>query len=437
MFATLVRMKPKHSRPRTPTVLSFVFLAVLSACSESKNPTDIPSGGSIALDRDAAFDSPIRSGGSPSTGGTPVQPGSGGSLATGGSPLIDGLKAINPNVLVGAHVDPSIATMADTDKYKSIVLHEFSASQALWYGAWGSWPSNGQLDFSRLSVAINWLKANHISPHVHMLVGQDLYAPDWLKTRTWTAAELETILLELVNQAMDTNDNKAKVDVWNLVNEILRDEDGTYRKDVVWNQMGWEPDQSGLTGEERPNAQHPLFLRKVFQFARAKTTSKLEYRDYLIEINRPDSTFHKKHKAAYQMLKHMLNSGIPVDAIGIQGHHRIDDWNFRYATEKQALVEIVRKFKSLGIEVYITEMDIGVDPTKDAFSDEKKERQSANYYEFVKQAILGGAIRIYSWGFQDGRDPTWLTKEHPLPWDENLEKKPAYFGWQKALIETK
>lgn len=426
-------MKPQPLRTRTLTGFFLILLATIMACAETKNPTKQSYDDSRGNPADLGSN-PADTGGNPvNTDGKPADWG----VKPIGSPLLDGLQAMNPKVLVGAHVDPAIATMTETDQYRSIVMHEFSAGQALWYGAWGSWPANGQFDFSRLSTAINWLASNHKSPHVHMLVGSDLYAPDWLKNGTFSPSELETILLGLVNQIMDTNDNKTKVDVWNLVNEVLDDKDGSYRKDVLWNKMGWEPDQSGLEGEERPNSQHPIFLRKVFQFARAKTTQKLEYRDYLIEINRPDSTFYKKHKATYQMLKHMLKSGIAVDAIGIQGHYHIDDWNFRHATDTQALVETVRKFKDLGIEVYITEMDIGVDPAKAIFSDEKKERQAANYYELVKQAIQGGATRIYSWGLQDGRDLTWLTQEHPLPWDESLEKKPAYFGWQKALVETR
>jgi GH35 family endo-1,4-beta-xylanase len=37
------------------------------------------------------------------------------------------------------------------------------------------------------------------------------------------------------------------------------------------------------------------------------------------------------------------------------------------------------------------------------------------------------------WGLRDG-DPGWLTLNHPLPFNENLERKPAYDGIQEALL---
>ena len=339
-----------------------------------------------------------------------------------------GLKLMNPRVMVGASVS-SVTDGTTSQTFKDIIVKEFNCGQALWYGAWGSWPANGSANFEKVSAEINWLRDNNISPHVHMLIGSDFYAPTWLKNGGFTGPQLEAILQGLIDGVMDHNDNKSKVDVWNVINEIIEDGTGHYCSDVVGNAMGWEADQSGLSGGDRINTQHPVFIRKAFEFARAKTTRKLEIRDYLIEI-----MDWPKHKGMYQLLKHMLNSGIPVDAVGIQGHFEIGHSNATAALGDRGVRAVTSKFKALGIEVHITEMDH--ETGGQAWSPTLAEAQSTQYYDYTKAAILGGASRVYSWGFQDGRDAGWLPTKHPLPWDENLQRKPAYFGWEKALLDT-
>ena len=46
----------------------------------------------------------------------------------------------------------------------------------------------------------------------------------------------------------------------------------------------------------------------------------------------------------------MLNSNIPIDALGIQGHLTVDSTS--WALDDNALKNTVKKFKALGIEVY-------------------------------------------------------------------------------------
>ena len=53
-----------------------------------------------------------------------------------------------------------------------------------------------------------------------------------------------------------------------------------------------------------------------------KTNKKLELRDYNIENNNPQYGFDDKHKGFYQLVKHMQNSGIPIDAVGIQVNNK-------------------------------------------------------------------------------------------------------------------
>lgn len=339
------------------------------------------------------------------------------------------LKTINSKVLIGSFI-------VDADRntqYAAAAETEFNGSQALWYAGFGGWSAPYAYGYDGPNASINWMVARGISPQVHMLVGPNFYMPDWLKNGTWTVPELDNLLKNAIYKTLDTNDNKNKVAVWNVANELF-DDNGAYRTDMIWNQLGWENDQSGLTGAENINSQHPVFIRKAFSYCRDKTNKKLEYRDFNIENNNTTNTIHKKHKAVFQLLKHMLNSGIPVDGVGIQGHYDIG--NLGWILNNNELAKAIQHFKLLGIEVYITELDIG--SVNRQWNNTIAQQQRKDYYDVVKQAIEAGVSRINTWGIQDRTENEgWRSNEHPLLWDENFKKKPAYFGVQQALLDTR
>jgi GH35 family endo-1,4-beta-xylanase len=339
-----------------------------------------------------------------------------------------GLKTINSRVMVGAPLEIA----RGNEKYIDVIKSDFNTGQGLWYGRWGGWSGEQLYDFAELNQNVNWMKDNGLSPTVHMLVGPDTYMPNWLVNGTWQGWQLDNLLRQLVYAIMDSNNNKDKIDVWNVANELF-DDDGTYRDNMVWLKMGYETDKSGLSGTEKINAQHPIFIRKVFSYCREKTFKKLEIRDFNIESDQPSSFNYRKTKALFQLVKHMKNSGIPVDAVGIQGHLTIGKsaWIFQNNT----LQTTVNKFKSLGVEVHITELDIRTDGQ--TWNTTLANKQREDYNNYVKQAIRGGANRIFFWGIQDNFDPFWLQNEYPLPWDANLERKPAYYGVKDALEVTK
>lgn len=324
--------------------------------------------------------------------------------------------------LIGGH----FAFTEDTN-YLNISEQEFNANQVLFYAGFGGWPSREEFNLSLLNTSINWLVERNIEPHIHMLFGPNFYMPDWLKNNEWSAEELDTLMQELIEHIMMSNANKSKVKAWNVLNELFND-DGTYRTDMVWNGMGFENDVSGIENSQKINEQHPIFIRKAFEYCRNFTEAKLEYRDYLIENNNPIAGWDEKHKATYQLLAHLKETGVPVDAVGIQGHYDIGntDWIF----SDNQFQDAVARFSSLGLEVYLTEIDIG---TTFPWSAALAEQQRNDYSRVIGEALRANISRIYTWGVHDGRDATWRTNEHPLLWDENLEKKPAYFGVLEAL----
>ena len=350
------------------------------------------------------------------------------------SVVINSLKEANSRVLIGGYVrgfnqNPAIAT---------ITKEEFNVSQGLWYAGFGGWTSKGVYNFTDFNNQINFLKDNKIGTHIHMFVGPNFYMPNWLKNQTWTPEALDEQLKDMIEKIMESNDNKNKVDVWNVANEVF-DESGIYRTDMVWNQMGWESDKSGLTGSDNMNDKHPIFIRKAFEYCRLKTKAKLEYRDYNIETANVTSFGNKKQRAVYQLLKHMIANKIPIDAIGIQGHYDIGSF-LKFVTSSDLKLSI-EKYKALGLEVYMTEVDFGTgknaDGTTKAWTTALSDQQKTDYYNCVKTAVQAGVSRFYTWGVVDGFDKGWRTDEYPLIWDKDAKKKSAYEGVKQGLIESK
>ncbi len=92
---------------------------------------------------------------------------------------------------------------------------------------------------------------------------------------------------------------KGRIKGWDVVNEALN-EDGTLR------QTQWLK----IIGED--------YLAKAFQYAHeADPAAQLHYNDYSLE-NKP------KRKGAIELIKKLQAQGIPITAVGLQGHDKMD-----------------------------------------------------------------------------------------------------------------
>lgn len=312
--------------------------------------------------------------------------------------------------------------------YTQIAKSEFNLGQATWWPA-GGWKGENSYDFADVNAVINWCKANDQYVMQHNILGPDNYMPDWFVNGSFSASKMDNMLKDLITQLMNSNDNKSKVNVWDVMNEAFN-EDGTYR-DMKWNDMGWEDDVSGLPSGEKVNLKHPAFIGKALQYCRALTNAKLEIRDYGIEINHSHAKYYNKHKAFYQLIKHLQAKGDPIDCIGIQAHRTV---GIEQTGGVETFKSTISKFKETGLDVLITELDIA---SEQSWTDGLAEQQKNDYYTTVKAAIEAGVKVISFWGIRDENDPYWLTTQHPLLFDKSYTAKPAYNGVRTALFDAK
>lgn len=226
---------------------------------------------------------------------------------------------------------------------------------------------------------------------------------------------------------------KGKIAQWDVVNEAINDGPGVLRPSPWLKAIGDD------------------FIAEAFRAAhQADPKATLIYNDYNIELN------YKRPKAV-QLLKGLLAQKVPVHAVGIQCHWRMDNPNF---TEVE---EAIKEYAALGLKVMVTELDLGVLPTKyqgadlsarqamtpeqqavmnpytaglpDSVAQAQAERYRQAFELFLRhQKTIG---RVTFWGTHDGS--SWLDNfpirgrtEYPMPFDRQGRPKPAFFAIHDA-----
>jgi endo-1,4-beta-xylanase len=96
--------------------------------------------------------------------------------------------------------------------------------------------------------------------------------------------------------------------------------------------------------------------------------------------------------------------------------------------------------KAAGVQVYITEMDVYQGPP--GLFPNPMEHQRQIYHDMLTTCLADSNCRNFTvWGVSDAR--SWLTQKvmnphpdaKPLLFDEQYQRKPAYFGVLQALQE--
>lgn len=342
--------------------------------------------------------------------------------------------------LIGARPDANGITPANNPKNEAICRTELNAIQPTVYPY--SWTYTTVPNLTKFKEWVNWGKQNNKKVMMHQLVAPNPYYPKWFVEGKWSAKELDEMLEFYIKSVVSSvGDN---VDVWNVVNECLNgglsvgNEIGKFRPDnaCVWVKMGWEADASELTGANKINDSIPVYLRKAFEYTRKYTNSELELRDYGIEFSDASD---RKLLAFYQLAKHLKNKGIVLGAVGFQCHNvGLNDFNI-YGRNFVNLKNNIKKFKDLGLKVYLTEVDIAASNSfKDTpLSIELANKQKNAYKLLIQEALLAKVDGIFFWGVADGVDSGWYPYNAPLLYDTDFDRKPAYYGVLEALEKNK
>lgn len=167
------------------------------------------------------------------------------------------------------------------------------------------------------------------------------------------------------------------------------------------------------------------FVYYAFKFARqyAEEGQELYYNDYAYDYDTNNCKF-----ALNTLLKDAIAEEL-IDGVGIQGH--LDTNNFSL----DAVIKDAEMIKEKGLKCQITELDITVNSESTADLNNQK-----NAFKRLGTRVLESNAEgkteinaIVFWGIRD--DMSWKRNQHPLLFNENYAKKPAYYGFLEAVQE--
>jgi len=235
------------------------------------------------------------------------------------------------------------------------------------------------------------------------------YQPQWFHNIT-DADVMEKTIVEHITNVL--NHYRGKIDTWDVVNEAVEDtatgENGT-----------WELRDCYLT-KVLPN-----YIDIAFKTAReVDPTVKLFYNDY--EIEGDDIHEGKKTNAVYNLVKDMVERGVPIDGVGIQ-YHLYTDKPVKY----ENVMKTIARFGELGLEVQITEMDVN---SVEGKTEESFALQAKLYREGLKACLDSpNCTAFLIWGVSDA--DSWRRNGYPLIFNTDYTPKPAYYALIDVLKE--
>ena len=144
----------------------------------------------------------------------------------------------------------------------------------------------------------------------------------------------------------------------------------------------------------------------------------------------------QRYRPSYQGVKRLIDEGVPVHGVGIQGH---------WSTQSIPFDEIdkaIADYASLGLKVSITELDVTIrgvsggqfgpgfgrrrPGSEKPASPEDLQAQADAYAQLfsIFSKHKDAVERVTFWGLSDRR--TWRFGQHPLIFDSSNQPKPAY-----------
>jgi endo-1,4-beta-xylanase len=300
----------------------------------------------------------------------------------------------------------------DDSSYPSAAAQHFDSLTPENEMKWDSTePQPGDFEFEAGDKLVAFAAEHGMRVRGHTLVWHN-QMPGWAKSLS--GSDLHAAMLRHI--AGVAGHFKGRVAQWDVVNEsIAEGESGALRPSSPFTPLG------------------PTYIDDAFRAAHAADPQALLfYNDY--DIEDPSTA---KSEAAYRLVKHLKEAGVPIHGIGFQMH--VDPRNLPPA---DAVRKNFERFAALGLFIEITELDVPLGELSGS-RDEKLQRQKAITHDIVAAcAAVPQCSGITFWGVTDKyswlNTPEWgplrgRPPHDPLPLDENYAPKPMYSGALEAL----
>jgi endo-1,4-beta-xylanase len=148
-----------------------------------------------------------------------------------------------------------------------------------------------------------------------------------------------------------------------------------------------------------------------------------------------------KIRATLQVLDRLLHHDVPVHAFGIQAHLLADRFHERFHARQYR--RFLSELSDRGLKIFITELDVLDDGLPKA--PHRRDRMVADVYKRYLDVALEETdiAAVINFGLSDRY--TWLEEDlprddgghrRPLPFDENLHRKPAFHAIHSRLASA-
>jgi len=292
------------------------------------------------------------------------------------------------------------------NQYLTTLANQYNLITAENACKWGAiQPQQGRFDFSQCDVVRNFAQKSNQTFRGHNLCWGE-YNPNWLTSGRFTPDQKR----QLLQTYIETVIKRYGPITWDVVNEAVSDSDNVVLKNNVW-----YPDVSD-------------YIDVAFKTARAANPqAKLFYNDYNIASSTGWSA--QKSQKVYDLVKSMVQRGIPIDGVGLQLHVDLN-----YGNMLDGVRQNMQRIADLGLEIHITELDVSCNSNGGCGGwGNNQLQQQANVYKGLLQVCMEqkNCTSFETWGFTDKY--TWKgTDQHPLPFDQNYQPKPAF----NSLLQT-
>lgn len=278
-------------------------------------------------------------------------------------------------------------------------------------------PEPDRFDFTQADNFMNFAESNHLLGRGHNLCWHE-HNPEWLDS-TLTSQNAAGILTNHIRTVAGRY--KGRIHSWDVVNEAIRPEHHNHHDltTSIWLKT---------IGEG--------YLDLAYRTAaEADPSALLTYNDFDIETDEPAQE--KKRQAILALLHRMRKKGTPLQALGVQAHLR----TYAGLPTFNGLHKFLKQIDKLNLQVFVTELD--VDDSSLPADIPERDRLVAEYYKsFLTNILRHNSVKaVLTWCLSD-RD-SWLQgfrprKDHlpqrPLPFDADLQPKPAFFALRDSLV---
>lgn len=277
-------------------------------------------------------------------------------------------------------------------------------------------PAPGHYDWAPVDMLVEFARKHGLKFRGHTLVW---YAsnPAWLPPAVRKTRD-ERLFTDYIAKVMRRYG--ARIQSWDVVNEIVKPKEG--RADGLRNSFWLETFGPG-------------YIDTAFHAAReAAPHAQLVWNDYGCEA--AGAAHDRRRAATLELLEGMKARGVPIDALGLQGHLKA----FGEPVDQGVLRNFLDEVKAMGLKILVTEHDVDDSdgPADAAVRDRAVADASARFLDVV--TANSAAETVLTWGLSDRflDPPDWRQRlrgysPRMLPLDRELERTAMWRAMRRAF----